>query len=316
MVPAHQRLERQRRAALERHLGLVVDDQLAALDPAPELGRQREPVDAVLVVLLGVGVRTRASEPLAQYSATSAWRISSAALRPCCGKQAMPMLAQMCSATESTSSGWSSAASSRSASCLRLQLAAVDERRANSSPPIRASTVPAPRTVRRPRRHDSGAARLAAISQVAELVAERVVDRLEVVEVEQHHRHRMRVGRDVVERSLQRLGQRASGSAGRSAHRGGHGGSRCAAWRPPKYTASIGTKHTGTSATLALADASRRRGEREHASGRPRLEGQVLAQVDAKGQTREQRTRRAREQMVGDEERRAGGQHGRQLAAR
>ena len=36
----------------------------------------------------------------------------------------------------------------------------------------------------------------------------------------------------------------------------------CARWleiaacRPPKYTASIGTKHTGTSATLALAEAS------------------------------------------------------------
>ena len=46
-----------------------------------------------------------ASESLAQYIATSAWRISSGAVRPCCGKHAMPMLAQMCSATESTSSG-------------------------------------------------------------------------------------------------------------------------------------------------------------------------------------------------------------------
>ncbi len=56
MVPAHERLERQRRAALQRHLRLVVDDQLAALDPAAELRRQREPVDAVLVILLGVRV--------------------------------------------------------------------------------------------------------------------------------------------------------------------------------------------------------------------------------------------------------------------
>ena len=104
MVPAHERLQRQRRTALERHLGLVVDDQLAALDPAPELSGQRQAVDAVLVVLLGVGGKA-ASEPFAQYSATSAWRINSGAVRPCCGKQAMPMLAQMCSATESASSG-------------------------------------------------------------------------------------------------------------------------------------------------------------------------------------------------------------------
>ena len=37
MVPAHERLERERRAALERHLRLVVDDELAPLDPAAEL---------------------------------------------------------------------------------------------------------------------------------------------------------------------------------------------------------------------------------------------------------------------------------------
>ena len=63
---------RQRRAALQRHLRLVVDDQLAALDPAAQLCGQREPVDAVLVVLLGVGVRSRRPSPLAQYIATSA----------------------------------------------------------------------------------------------------------------------------------------------------------------------------------------------------------------------------------------------------
>ena len=62
--------------------------------------------------------------------------------------------------------------------------------------------------------------------QVAELVAERVVDRLEVVEVEQHHGQRR--GRRARRRPAPPGGSRSatSGWAGRSARRGGPGGSR------------------------------------------------------------------------------------------
>ena len=44
-------LDAMRRAAGQRELGLVVDEQLAAVDPAPQLAGQGEPVDAVLVAL-------------------------------------------------------------------------------------------------------------------------------------------------------------------------------------------------------------------------------------------------------------------------
>ena len=158
------------------------------------------------------------------------------------------MLAQMCSAIESASSGWSSATSRRSATVLGPGLRAVDEHRelvaADPGEPARVA-----HRLLEPPRHPLD-------DDVAELVAERVVDRLEVVDVEQHHRHRAPIVRGAVQGLLERLGQRGAirQSGQRVVMR--RDGSRCAACRPPKYTASIGTKHTGTSATLALAEAS------------------------------------------------------------
>ena len=132
------------------------------------------------------------------------------------------MLAQMCSATESTSSGWSSAASSLSAtasacgpappSISTRELVASDPRQHGLARPTRlARPDSAPRD---PLEH-----------QVAELVPERVVDRLEVVEVEQHHRHRMRSLATRRRRAPPGASRTAtSDSGGRLARRGGRDG--------------------------------------------------------------------------------------------
>ena len=109
----------------------------------------------------------------------------------------MPMLARMCRATESTSSGSSSASQQPFADGLRVGLRAVDQHRE-----LVASD---------PREHGRVAHRLAQPErdplqrQVPQFVAERVVDRLEVVEVEQHHRQRAVFALGRVHHLLERL---------------------------------------------------------------------------------------------------------------
>ena len=60
MVPAHERFDPARPAIRERDLRLVVHDELPSLDAATQLCRERETIDAVLVVLAGVQAARRA----------------------------------------------------------------------------------------------------------------------------------------------------------------------------------------------------------------------------------------------------------------
>ena len=180
------------------------------------------------------------------------------------------MLAQMWSATESTSSGWSSAASSRSAQDLGLGLAAVDEQR---------ELVAAdPREHGRLADHLAQPARDALDRQVPELVAERVVDRLEVVEVEQHHRQRTVLALGGGERRLERLGQRrAVREAGQRVVVGPVARKRrlpaAEVDREHRHEAHRDERHA------RVGRRHQRRRERQHAAGGPRLEREVLAQV-------------------------------------
>ena len=60
MVPAHEGLDSVRSAVLQRQLGLVVDDELAAVDALSQLAGEHQAVDAVLVVGGGVELVQRA----------------------------------------------------------------------------------------------------------------------------------------------------------------------------------------------------------------------------------------------------------------
>ena len=55
MLPAHERLDADELAGLERDLRLVVQDQLVALDRGAQLGEQAEAVGGVRVALGRVG---------------------------------------------------------------------------------------------------------------------------------------------------------------------------------------------------------------------------------------------------------------------
>ena len=179
MVPARQRLDAELGAAVQRHLGLVVDDELAAVQPATQLGGQREAVDAVLVVLLGVGGKggvgglgeiqrdVRVAQQLDGGAPVGGEAGDADAGRDVQGQRieverAVQRVEQL------------------AGDALGLRAGRRRSARANSSPPRRARMpAPARRGLQAPGDLDQHA--------VAELVPERVVDGLEVIEVEQQH---------------------------------------------------------------------------------------------------------------------------------
>jgi len=113
---------------------------------------------------------------------------------------------------------------------------------------------------------------------VPQLVAERVVDRLEVVDVQQHHRHRAAVVLGDVQGFLKGLGQRgAVRQAGQHVVMGAVARDRrlspSEVHREHRHEADRNERHTH----IGGGDQGGREGQ--HAAGRPGLEGQVIAQV-------------------------------------
>ena len=91
VVPAHERLDRDRLAGREVHDRLVLDDQLALLDRAPSssLRSWRRTIESRIA---GVKTAKRRLPPsLASYMATSASRSSSSACVRACCLAAMPI---------------------------------------------------------------------------------------------------------------------------------------------------------------------------------------------------------------------------------
>ena len=172
-------------AAAEAHLRLVVQDQLVrARAPARSSPTSAEPLG-------GCRCRARARRPRARPRLRLAWYIATSARceqasrrrRRGPGSSAMPMLASTCERRRpSSANGSVERRPQRGRPPRRRRRSSTLGRTiANSSPPRRATV--SPRAARR-------AAASADLSSGRRRVAERVVDLLEAVEVEQQHRGR------------------------------------------------------------------------------------------------------------------------------
>ena len=82
VAPAHQRLDAAQRAGRELDLRLEVQQQLAAVDPAAQLGQDREPLEAVLieVALINDPVPARRLGPVERDVGVTQQRIDAAAM--------------------------------------------------------------------------------------------------------------------------------------------------------------------------------------------------------------------------------------------
>ena len=119
--------------------------------------------------------------PLAVYMASSALRRISSAPNSPPSPVAMPMLARTMTSVPMTWNGWRSRSTMRVATMVAARLSSIPcTSTANSSPPSRAARSAGPDAVRHPAGH--GAEQL-----VTDDVSQAVVDRLEVVEVDEEH---------------------------------------------------------------------------------------------------------------------------------
>ena len=82
VAPAHQRLNAAQRAVRQLDLRLEVQQQLAAVDPAAQLGQDREPLEAVLieVVLINDPVPARGLGPVERDIGVAQQRVDAAAM--------------------------------------------------------------------------------------------------------------------------------------------------------------------------------------------------------------------------------------------
>ena len=181
VLPAHERLDAAHGAGPQLGLRLVVQDELAGLERGAELADQREPLAAVAVAARRGRPRGRcacASPRTSRRRRAAAGRCAS---REWSGKSAMPTLASMWTRMPPTSNDCSSAARSRRPAVLAVASSPGWRTTANSSPPRRASVSSSRSSVLEAR---------ADLAQhlVAGVVAERVVELLEAVEVDQQQR--------------------------------------------------------------------------------------------------------------------------------
>ena len=139
MLPAHQRLDADQRAVAQVQLGLVVQQQLVAVDGVAQLAEQAEPIRSMLV--LGRDCRRpprlRSAWPGTWPRPRSASRVS--ASWPCSGARAMPMLASTAIGCPSRTNGACSTRTRSSATRAARAASALGSRTANSSPPRRAT---------------------------------------------------------------------------------------------------------------------------------------------------------------------------------
>ncbi len=185
MLPAHQRLDAGQPARGQVDDRLVVHDELVAGQRVLAAASARRPRAGCRRTWPGRTRRTGRGRP--PWPSTSRGRRRAAARRlvglgPSALVVATPMLAVPTKSRLPSRTGWRIAASSRSARAAASISSTSSTSTANSSPPSRAS-VSDGRTcwlIRSATRRDE---------LVAGRVAERVVDHLEVVEVDQQQRH-------------------------------------------------------------------------------------------------------------------------------
>ena len=180
VLPAHERLDAAHGARPQLGLRLVVQDELAGLERGAELADEREPLAAVVVAAGEVDLVAGAHALGLVHRDVGALQQPHAS-RACSGKSAMPTLASTWTRMPPTAKERSSAARSRSPAVLADASSPGASTTANSSPPSRAS-------VSSSRRSSLQARADLAQHLVARVVAERVVELLEAVEVDQQQR--------------------------------------------------------------------------------------------------------------------------------
>lgn len=92
MLSAHERLDAGHSTRGDLGLGLIVENELAALQREAHVARELEAVGVGVVATGLVALLARAGG-LARYMATSAWRSRVSRLSPWSGAMASPMLA-------------------------------------------------------------------------------------------------------------------------------------------------------------------------------------------------------------------------------
>ena len=209
VLPARERLDADGGAAAQRELRLVLEHELAHLDARGAAGRRASGGRPCS----GPCRRSRPRRTAAPPSRRTARRRRCAAARRrrrrAPGSTASPTLARTSSRIPSSSNGCSSAATSRSAD-RAAALRVARRRRAGRRTRRRRGG----RAGRRARARRAGAPATVAEQPVAVRVPERVVDRLEVVEVDEHQRERL---------AARRAPARARGRAARAAAGGSAG---------------------------------------------------------------------------------------------
>ena len=142
MLPPSQRLEGRDRAGRERDDGLIVDDDLVALERAPQLDRELLPLAEALVEPRLVDRVVAALVAFATYIAMSALRSSSSPVTAFSPVSAMPMLASALVSRPDSQNGSASASRIRCATSSASAASVSVSRTANSSPPSRAGVSP------------------------------------------------------------------------------------------------------------------------------------------------------------------------------
>ena len=187
VLPAHERLGAGDVVPLERHLRLVVQDELVALDRAPQLAEEAQPGRRVRVALGRVGLD-------AALAALGVVHRDVGALHQ--RRHVGAVLGRERHAHAGVELDGDPAQGERQAQGLLRSRPAVSaawrggaggsvRTTANSSPPRRASVSPWAQARR------SQGARPRPRQLVAVVVPERVVDLLEAVEIDEQHRHRV-----------------------------------------------------------------------------------------------------------------------------
>ena len=208
MLPPHQRLDAGDRPVAEVDHRLIGDAQLPALDGVRQLVAERESGAGAIVQHRRVVRRAPLAECLAWYIAMSALRRSR--VTSSSSPNAMPMLADVRTVSPPTVTGWASASCTRSAALRALVgRRALEQHRELITAESGDGVALTEGLLEAPRDLDE--------QRVAGRMAEAVVDRLEVVEIDEEHRRpavprrhgRAGTGHRIVERdAIEQPGQR------------------------------------------------------------------------------------------------------------